>query len=104
MAKVGIDVTTAPRQAGYIADNSSISGISLMHDEGTGGNTNGGYGIFPLFPLADCDFTDCPVLLSEREALRAEGADGEPTLSIFRVSLAPPSKDFHFFLINCCIR
>ncbi|KAF7377608.1 Glycoside hydrolase family 92 protein [Mycena sanguinolenta] len=37
MAKVGIDVSTAPRQAGYIHDNSSITGISLMHDEGTGG-------------------------------------------------------------------
>ncbi|KAK7040737.1 hypothetical protein VNI00_009643 [Paramarasmius palmivorus] len=37
MAKVGIDVSTAPRQAGYISDNSSITGISLIHDEGTGG-------------------------------------------------------------------
>ncbi|TCD68504.1 hypothetical protein EIP91_010560 [Steccherinum ochraceum] len=33
MVKVGIDVDTAPRQAGYISDNSSITGISLMHDE-----------------------------------------------------------------------
>ncbi|KAJ8487577.1 hypothetical protein ONZ45_g14281 [Pleurotus djamor] len=75
MAKVGIDVDTAPRQAGYISDNSSITGISLMHDEGTGGNTNGGYGIFPLFPLANCDFNSCPVGLDARKALRAAGAD-----------------------------
>ncbi|KAF9261279.1 hypothetical protein L218DRAFT_1046753 [Marasmius fiardii PR-910] len=75
MAKVGIDVSSAPRQAGYIADNSSITGISLMHDEGTGGNTNGGYGIFPLFPLQNCTFTLCPVRLGVRQALRAAGAD-----------------------------
>lgn len=75
MAKVGIDVTSAPRQAGYIADNSTISGISLMHDEGTGGNTGGGYGIFPLFPLANCPFTSCGVGLATRAALRAAGAD-----------------------------
>ncbi|KAJ3572733.1 hypothetical protein NP233_g2897 [Leucocoprinus birnbaumii] len=75
MAKVGIDVSTAPRQAGYIHDNSSITGISLLHDEGTGGNTNGGYGVFPLFPLINCNFTSCPVGLSARQALRAAGTD-----------------------------
>ena len=103
---------TTPRQAGYIADNSSITGqfsvvymyflimslknndslligihfathnsanlgISLMHDEGTGGNTAGGYGIFPLFPLSGCDFESCPVGLDARKALRAAGTDGE---------------------------
>jgi putative alpha-1,2-mannosidase len=77
MAKVGIDVDTAPRQAGYIADNSSVTGISLLHDEGTGGNTNGGYGVFPLFPLSGCAFEACPVQLNAREAKRAAGKDGE---------------------------
>lgn len=48
-----------------------------MHDEGTGGNTNGGYGIFPLFPLANCAFLSCPVGLDARKALRAANADGE---------------------------
>ncbi|KAJ6504131.1 glycosyl hydrolase family 92-domain-containing protein [Mycena vitilis] len=75
MAKVGIDVSTAPRQAGYLHDNSSITGISLMHDEGTGGNSNGGYGIFPLFPLTNCTFASCPVGIGARAALRAAGAD-----------------------------
>ncbi|KAF8154600.1 glycosyl hydrolase family 92-domain-containing protein [Crassisporium funariophilum] len=75
MAKVGIDVSTTPRQAGYISDNSSITGISLMHDEGTGGNTAGGYGIFPLFPLANCTFASCPVGISKRSALRAAKTD-----------------------------
>ncbi len=77
MAKVGIDVSTTPRQAGYIADNSSITGISLMHDEGTGGNTAGGYGIFPLFPLTNCSFSECPVRIGTRAALRTAGADGK---------------------------
>ncbi|KAH0578989.1 hypothetical protein H2248_003166 [Termitomyces sp. 'cryptogamus'] len=75
MAKVGIDVSTAPRQAGYISDNSSITGISLMHDEGTGGNVDGGYGIFPLFPLRNCTFATCPVGITARQALRAAGTD-----------------------------
>lgn len=47
-----------------------------MHDEGTGGNTDGGYGIFPLFPLMNCNFVSCPVGLSARQALRARGTDG----------------------------
>ena len=47
-----------------------------MHDEGTGGNTDGGYGIFPLFPLINCTFTSCNPGLSAREALRAAGTDG----------------------------
>ncbi|KAG6890340.1 hypothetical protein C0992_002323 [Termitomyces sp. T32_za158] len=75
MAKVGIDVSTAPRQAGYISDNSSITGISLMHDEGTGGNVDGGYGVFPLFPLTNCTFAACPVGIAARQALRAAGTD-----------------------------
>lgn len=83
--QVGIDVSTTPRQAGYIADNSSITGISLMHDEGTGGNTAGGYGIFPLFPLANCTFVSCPVGITSRAALRAAGADGAFFHPVFMV-------------------
>ena len=47
-----------------------------MHDEGTGGNTNGGYGIFPLFPLTNCSFNSCPVAIDSRKAKRAANADG----------------------------
>ncbi|EJD44905.1 hypothetical protein AURDEDRAFT_88026 [Auricularia subglabra TFB-10046 SS5] len=75
MAKVVIDVTSSPRQAGYVADSATISGISLMHDEGTGGNANGGYGIFPLFPLTGCDFASCKTLVNDRAAKRAKDAD-----------------------------
>ncbi|KAF8193001.1 glycosyl hydrolase family 92-domain-containing protein [Pholiota molesta] len=72
--EVGIDVNTTPRQAGYVSDDSPITGISLMHDEGTGGNTAGGYGIFPLFPLGNCTFTSCPVSLQARSTLRQFGS------------------------------
>ncbi|KAG6831560.1 hypothetical protein H0H92_009479 [Tricholoma furcatifolium] len=94
MVKVGIDVSTAPRQAGYVSDNSSITGISLMHDEGTGGNTDGGYGIFPLFPLQNCTFEACPVTLSAREALRAAGTDGTYALLF--------ASSFYYDLILPC--
>ena len=75
---------TSPRQAGYKAGNYSVTGelaqrcnsdssilmcsvgISLMHDEGTGGTATGGWGVFPLFPLADCDFNSCPVGINDR--------------------------------------
>lgn len=53
-----------------------------MHDEGTGGNTNGGYGVFPLFPLAGCAFGSCPAALDARKTKRAAGAD----------SAGPPSS------------
>lgn len=82
MAKVGIDVSTTPRQAGYIHDNSSITGISLLHDEGTGGNTDGGYGNFPLFPfIGSCSNSsgvsspECEPGIAARAALRAAGTD-----------------------------
>jgi len=48
-----------------------------MHDEGTGGNTAGGYGIFPLFPLTNCSFASCPVGIQARATLRAAGKDCE---------------------------
>lgn len=82
MSKVGIDVSTSPRQAGYVHDNSSITGVSLMHDEGTGGNTDGGYGNFPLFPFtgvctnsSGVDTPECEVGIVARAALRAAGTD-----------------------------
>ena len=48
-----------------------------MHDEGTGGNTAGGYGIFPLFPLMNCNFASCPFGLSARETKRAANTDSK---------------------------
>ncbi|KAL1718177.1 glycoside hydrolase family 92 protein [Schizophyllum commune] len=78
MAKVGLDMDTSPRQAGYKAGNYSVTGISLMHDEGTGGTATGGWGVFPLFPLADCDFSSCPVGIDDRKVKRIEGDSASP--------------------------
>ncbi|GJJ06552.1 hypothetical protein Clacol_000744 [Clathrus columnatus] len=78
-AQVGIDVDIAPRQAGYISLDGHITGIlysiSLLHDEGTGGNTDGGYGNFPLFPLTNCTFGSCPVQLNNRKLSRVPNTD-----------------------------
>ncbi|KAF8591001.1 glycoside hydrolase family 92 protein [Ramaria rubella] len=75
MAKVGIDVDISPRQAGYISIDGAITGISLLHDEGTGGNTDGGYGNFPLFPLTNCTFSSCPTQINSRKLARVPGTD-----------------------------
>ncbi|KAF9070156.1 glycosyl hydrolase family 92-domain-containing protein [Rhodocollybia butyracea] len=82
MAKVGIDVSTSPRQAGYVHDNSTITGVSTLHDEGTGGNTDGGYGNFPLFPfIGTCTNSsgvnnpECEPGIEARAALRAANTD-----------------------------
>ncbi|TRM60423.1 glycoside hydrolase family 92 protein [Schizophyllum amplum] len=78
MAKVGLDMDTSPRQAGYKAGNYSVTGISLIHDEGTGGTATGGWGVFPLFPLAGCDFDACPVAIADREVQRLAGDSASP--------------------------
>ncbi|KAL1747392.1 glycoside hydrolase family 92 protein [Schizophyllum fasciatum] len=78
MAKVGLDMDTSPRQAGYKAGNYSVTGVSLMHDEGTGGTATGGWGVFPLFPLAACDFASCPVAIDDRKVNRTEGDAASP--------------------------
>lgn len=57
-----------------------------MHDEGTGGNSDGGYGIFPLFPLTNCTFASCPVEIGVRAALRANNTDGRFALRFLRVA------------------
>lgn len=83
----------APRQAGYISLDGNITGmisdfapypsfisikkgISLLHDEGTGGNTDGGYGNFPLFPVRNCEFESCPVQINNRKLARVPNTDG----------------------------
>lgn len=57
----------------FLSNVSSVSNVFLIHLQ----NTDGGYGIFPLFPLTNCSFTSCPVGIDARKALRAAGADGK---------------------------
>ncbi|KAF8173185.1 glycosyl hydrolase family 92-domain-containing protein [Mycena galopus ATCC 62051] len=77
--KAGPDSESGDNQAGYVSDGTPISGISSLHDDGTGGGKS--LGNFPLLPLtsrecADNDLTKCQV------ARRNRAIDhGDPTAS-----------------------
>ncbi|KAJ6545692.1 alpha-1,2-mannosidase, putative subfamily [Mycena capillaripes] len=77
--KAGADSRSNDGQAGYVSDGSPISGLSSLHDDGTGGGYS--LGNFPFLPLttaecADNDLTKC-TLDRSRRALE----HGEPTAS-----------------------
>ncbi|KAJ6545708.1 glycosyl hydrolase family 92-domain-containing protein [Mycena capillaripes] len=77
--KAGADSRSNDGQAGYVSDGSPISGLSSLHDDGTGGGYS--LGNFPFLPLttaecADNDLTKC-ILDRSRRALE----HGEPTAS-----------------------
>ena len=62
--KAGADSVSSNNQGGYVSDGSKISGISQLHDDGTGGGPS--LGNFPLLPLTsgECagnDLRNCPV-------------------------------------------
>ncbi|KAJ7694666.1 alpha-1,2-mannosidase, putative subfamily [Mycena rosella] len=77
--KAGADSNSGDNQAGYVSDGSNITGISQLHDDGTGGGAS--LGNFPFLPLTrlECagnDLTKCTV----NHTLRALG-HGDPTAS-----------------------
>ncbi|KAJ6592313.1 alpha-1,2-mannosidase, putative subfamily, partial [Mycena vulgaris] len=77
--KAGADSNSGDNQAGYVSDGSNITGISQLHDDGTGGGAS--LGNFPFLPLtqtecANNDLTKCTV----NHTLRALG-HGDPTAS-----------------------
>ncbi|KAJ6546997.1 glycosyl hydrolase family 92-domain-containing protein [Mycena capillaripes] len=77
--KAVADSLSGDNQAGYVSDGSNITGISQLHDDGTGGGAS--LGNFPFLPLtsAECannDLTKCTV----DNTLRAIG-HGDPTAS-----------------------
>ncbi|KAK7006255.1 glycoside hydrolase family 92 protein [Favolaschia claudopus] len=77
--KPGADSRSGDNQAGYVSDGSTVTGISQLHDDGTGGSSS--LGQFALLPFtkANCrdnDLTKCTV---DRES-RALG-HGEPSAS-----------------------
>ncbi|CAK5267312.1 unnamed protein product [Mycena citricolor] len=49
--KAGADSNSTDKQGGYVSDGSPITGISQLHDDGTGGGAS--LGNFPLLPLTD---------------------------------------------------
>ncbi|KAJ7656500.1 alpha-1,2-mannosidase, putative subfamily [Mycena polygramma] len=77
--KAGADSLSGDNQAGYVSDGSNITGISQLHDDGTGGGAS--LGNFPFLPLtssecANSDLTKCTV----DNTGRAIG-HGDPTAS-----------------------
>ncbi|KAF7335658.1 Glycoside hydrolase family 92 protein [Mycena venus] len=67
--KAGADSRSGDNQAGYVSDGTPITGISSLHDDGTGGGKS--LGNFPFLPLtskecADNDLTKCDVDRSRR--------------------------------------
>ncbi|KAF8217054.1 alpha-1,2-mannosidase, putative subfamily [Mycena galopus ATCC 62051] len=77
--KAGADSLSSDNQAGYVSDGSPITGISQLHDDGTGGGAS--LGNFPFLPLtstecANNDLTKCTV----DNTLRAI-SHGTPTAS-----------------------
>ncbi|KAF8200506.1 glycosyl hydrolase family 92-domain-containing protein [Mycena galopus ATCC 62051] len=77
--KAGADSRSGDNQAGFVSDGSPITGISQLHDDGTGGSAS--LGQFALLPLtstecANNDLTKCTL---DRKA-RALG-HGDPAAS-----------------------
>ncbi|KAJ7097269.1 alpha-1,2-mannosidase, putative subfamily, partial [Mycena belliarum] len=77
--KAGADSDSGDNQAGYVSDGSNITGISQLHDDGTGGGAS--LGNFPFLPLtsqqcAGNDLTKCVVDHTKRSL-----GHGDPTAS-----------------------
>ena len=75
MAKASAD-TNSPGEnaAGFVSDDSPITGFSHMHDSGTGGSPS--MGNFPLFVHPGCpddDFTQCAYTMLTRALPRKNG-------------------------------
>ncbi|KAJ6464738.1 glycosyl hydrolase family 92-domain-containing protein [Mycena vitilis] len=75
--KAGADSRSGDNQAGYVSDGSPITGISQLHDDGTGGSSSLGH--FQLLPLTsgECAGNDLAKCTVDREK-RALG-HGEPS-------------------------
>jgi putative alpha-1,2-mannosidase len=56
LAKAVADTNSGSNQGGFTLDGSPVSGFSVLHDSGTGGNPS--LGNFPLFPYASCPGDD----------------------------------------------
>ncbi|KAB5577981.1 glycoside hydrolase family 92 protein [Coniochaeta sp. 2T2.1] len=60
MAKAVADTNSGSNQGGFTLDGANVTGFSVMHDSGTGGNPS--LGNFPLFPYTNCpggDVNEC---------------------------------------------
>ncbi|KAJ7742828.1 alpha-1,2-mannosidase, putative subfamily, partial [Mycena metata] len=77
--KAGADSNSGDNQAGYVSDGSNITGISQLHDDGTGGGAS--LGNFPFLPLtrAQCASNDLTKCVTDR--VNRSLAHGDPSAS-----------------------
>jgi predicted alpha-1,2-mannosidase len=79
MAKPGADTDSPSNQGGFVFDSSNITGFSLMHDSGTGGNPS--LGNFALFPALcpNNDYQRCVFPKRQRKIhYKAESVQASP--------------------------
>ncbi|KAI1787036.1 glycoside hydrolase family 92 protein [Ganoderma leucocontextum] len=81
MVKVGMDTDSGDNHAGYDANpNTSATGFSQLHDDGTGGSVP--LSLFKVWPFASCGdgdnnrFEVCPCDINSRKVKRKLLADG----------------------------
>ncbi|KAM0816939.1 putative Secreted glycosidase [Seiridium cardinale] len=75
MAKAVADVSSGEAAAGFVSDDSKITGFSHLHDSGTGGSPS--LGNFPLFVHPGCpedDFKQCQFSKILRATSRENGS------------------------------
>jgi len=72
--KAVADCLSGDNQAGFVSDDSLITGISPLHDDGTGGSPS--LGQFKLFPqLCKGNVLTCKTLMENRAVPRVYGSE-----------------------------
>ncbi|KAJ7181028.1 alpha-1,2-mannosidase, putative subfamily [Mycena filopes] len=77
--KAGADSNSGDNQAGYVSDGSNITGISQLHDDGTGGGSS--LGNFPFLPLTSAQCANNDLTKCATDRVKRSLAHGDPTAS-----------------------
>lgn len=89
MAKAVADTDSPSNQGGFTMDGSRVTGFSMMHDSGTGGNPS--LGNFALFPYTNCPDGDINRCAFPKRTRAAFGGFSNSTVSakpgIFGITL-----------------
>ncbi|KAK4103416.1 glycoside hydrolase family 92 protein [Parathielavia hyrcaniae] len=79
MAKAVADTNSGSRQGGFTLDGSNVTGFSLMHDSGTGGQPS--LGNFALFAYTNCPGGDINLCVFPKRARAAFGRFSNSSVS-----------------------
>ena len=77
-AKAVADTNSRERQGGFTMDGANITGFSMMHDSGTGGNPS--LGNFPIFPYTSCPENDINRCVFPKRGRAAFGSFDDATV------------------------